>query len=56
MSSSSMITTIGMAILLIYGITKILDFYGIGIGVYGSYMAFYIFLLITSFVLPLDYS
>ena len=49
------VTIIGIAILLIYAITKILDFFGIGIDVYGSYLAFYIFLLITYFVLPRDY-
>ena len=49
------VTIIGMAILLIYALTKILNFFGIGIDVYGSYLAFYIFLLITYFVLPRDY-
>jgi hypothetical protein len=55
MSSTSMITTLGIAILLIYGITRILEFYGIGINVYGSYVAFYLFILITSYVLPREY-
>ena len=50
-----MITTLGIAILLIYGITRILEFYGIGINVYGSYVAFYLFILITSYVLPREY-
>ncbi len=49
------VTIIGIAILLIYALTKILNFFGIGIDVYGSYLAFYIFLLITYFVLPRDY-
>jgi branched-subunit amino acid ABC-type transport system permease component len=55
MSASSIITTLGISILLVYGITKILDFYGIGINIYGSYIAFYFFLLISSFVLPRQY-
>jgi hypothetical protein len=55
MSASSIITALGISILLVYGITKILDFYGIGINIYGSYIAFYFFLLITSFVLPRQY-
>ncbi len=46
------VTIIGLALLLIYAITKILDFFGIGIDVYGSYLAFYIFLLLSYFVLP----
>jgi len=55
MSASSIITTLGILILLVYGLTKILEFYGIGINVYGSYIAFYFFMLISSFVLPRDY-
>lgn len=46
------ITIIGLALLLIYAITKILDFFGIGIDVYGSYLSFYLFLLLSYFVLP----
>jgi len=55
MSASSIITTLGISILLVYGVTKILDFYGIGINIYGSYIAFYFFLLFSSFILPREY-
>ncbi len=55
MSTSSTITILGISILLIYGITKILEFYGIGINIYGSYIAFYFFILLSSFILPRDY-
>ena len=55
MSASSIITTLGISILLVYGLTKILEFYGIGINIYGSYIAFYFFLLISSFILPREY-
>jgi hypothetical protein len=55
MSASSMITTLGISMIVIYGLTKILEFYGIGINVYGSYIAFYIFILFTSFILPREY-
>lgn len=55
MSSSSIITTLGISIILIYGLTKILNFFGIGIDVYGSYLSFYFFLLISSFILPKEY-
>jgi len=51
----STITVIGIVILLVYALTKILEFYDIGSNVYGSYLTFYIFILITSFVLPRDY-
>jgi hypothetical protein len=55
MSSSYIITTLGLFIILVYGITRILEFYGIGINVYGSYIAFYFFLIISSFILPTGY-
>jgi hypothetical protein len=55
MSASSIITTLGISILLVYGVTKILEFYGIGINIYGSYIAFYFFVLISSFILPRNY-
>jgi hypothetical protein len=54
-NASTIITTLGVSILLVYGITKVLEFYGVGINVYGSYIAFYFFLLITAFVLPRNY-
>ena len=47
----SKITILGLPILLIYGISRILEFYGIGINMYSSYVAFYVFILISSFVL-----
>jgi hypothetical protein len=56
MKTSTIITSLGIFILLVYGLTKILEFYGIGINVYGSYIAFYAFLLISMFVLPTSYS
>jgi hypothetical protein len=55
LGGSSKITIFGLAGLLIYAIIKILNFYGIGIEVYGSYLAFYIFILLASFVLDKYY-
>ena len=55
MSSSSIITTLGIAIILIYGLIKLLEFVGIGIDVYGTYLSFYVFLIISSFILPRTY-
>jgi hypothetical protein len=55
MSASSMITVIGISVLIVYGVTKILEFYSIGSNVYGSYIAFYFFMLISYYVLPRDY-
>ena len=56
MSASSTITILGISILLVYGLTKMLEFYGIGINIYGSYLAFYFFILISTFILPRNYS
>ena len=50
----SKITVFGITILVIYTITKILNFYGIGVEKYGSYLVFYIFLLICVNVLNAD--
>ena len=55
MSTSSILTVLGLSILILYGVTRILEFYGIGINIYGSYMAFYVFLLISALVLPREY-
>jgi len=55
MTASSIITTLGLSIVLVYGLIRILEFYGIGINVYGSYIAFYFFILISSFILPREY-
>ncbi len=55
MTASSIITSLGIALLLVYGLTRILEFYGIGINVYGSYIAFYMFILISTFVLSRQY-
>lgn len=55
MSASTIITTLGISLLLVYGLTRILEFYGVSINTYGSYIAFYFFLLISSFILPREY-
>lgn len=55
MNLQSMIIGGGGAILVTYCITQILQFYGVGINVYGSYVAFYAFLLLTVYVLPTSY-
>jgi len=54
-SASSIITMVGFALLIFYGATRILEFYGIGINIYGSYFAFYLFILISAIVLPREY-
>ena len=55
MNTSTIITTLGISFLLVYGLTRILEFYGIGINIYGSYVAFYAFILLSTFILPHNY-
>jgi hypothetical protein len=50
--SLSGITVFGITVLILYAITKILNFYDIGSNVYGSYLTFYIFLLILVYNTP----
>ena len=50
----SKITIFGLTMLVLYTITKILNFYGIGVEKYGSYLVFYIFLLICANVMETD--
>jgi hypothetical protein len=53
---SSFITSIGITIILTYSIVKLLEFYGIGISNYGPYLSFYVFILVTSYILPRYYN
>lgn len=46
------ITLIGLSIIFFYSLTQILNFYGIGEDVYGIYILFYIFIIISILVLP----
>jgi len=52
MESMSGITAFGLTWLVLYASTKILNFYEIGPNVYGSYVVFYIFLLIAIYNIP----
>jgi hypothetical protein len=46
------ITLIGLSIIFFYSIIQILKFYGVGEDVYGVYILFYIFIIISILVLP----
>ena len=46
------ITLIGLSIIFLYSLIQILKFYGIGEDVYGVYILFYIFMLISILILP----
>jgi hypothetical protein len=49
------ITLIGFSIIFFYSLTQILKFYGIDEDVYGVYILFYIFIIISILVLPNNY-
>ena len=49
------ITLIGFSIIFFYSIIQILKFYGVGEDVYGVYILFYIFIIISIIVLPSEY-
>jgi hypothetical protein len=49
------ITLIGISIIFFYSLTQILNFYGVGEDIYGVYILFYIFIIISLLVLPNDY-
>jgi hypothetical protein len=55
MKVSSIITILGVSIILFYTIITILKFYGINESVYGTYLLFYIFIILSILVLPSDY-
>jgi hypothetical protein len=52
MESMSGLTAFGLTLLFFYASTKVLNFYEIGPNVYGSYVVFYIFLLIVIYNIP----
>lgn len=54
--SISKLTIFGLTILTIYAITKILNFYGIGADKYGSYLMFYVFLILCASFLDIPHS
>jgi len=55
MSAGKIISIIGFSLIFLYVITQILSFYGIGSDVYGTYIGFYLFLLLSIIILPNSY-
>ena len=49
------ITLLGLSIIFLYSLIQILKFYGVSTEAYTIYIYFYLFILITIFVLPNDY-
>ena len=52
----SKVTIFGFTILSLYSITKILNFYGIGVEKYGPYLMFYVFLILCVNILTTEHS
>lgn len=51
----SPVTFLGLSIIFFYSLTQILKFYGVNEDVYGTYILFYVFIIICMFVLPKEY-
>jgi len=51
---SSTVTLVGLTVLVAVAAKKLLEFYGIGVEVYGTYAAFYLFILVSMLILPLE--
>lgn len=49
------ITIIGISVILLYSITQILNFYGVGPDKYMIYVMFYVLILACILILPHDY-
>ena len=55
LSITTLISLFVFSLIFTYVIVNILEFYGVGANDYGSYIGFYLFLLVSIFVLPRDY-
>jgi hypothetical protein len=55
MNLTNIITLIGISTLFFYSIVQILNFYGVGFDVYGYYIIFYVFIIISIVILPNQY-
>ena len=49
------ITLLGISLIFFYSVSQILKFYGIGEEVYGYYLIFYAFMLLSVLILPNEY-
>jgi hypothetical protein len=55
MSFNNIITILGVSTIFFYSIIQILKFYGVGEEVYGYYLIFYAFMIISIIILPNNY-
>jgi hypothetical protein len=52
MSFGNIITILGVSAIFFYSLIQILKFYGIGEEVYGYYLIFYAFMILSIIILP----
>jgi hypothetical protein len=52
MPAGKIITIIGFSLIFLYIIIQILKFYGVSSDEYGTYIGFYLFLLLSILILP----
>lgn len=50
--SSKIITILGISLLFFYCLIKILTFYGVDTNTYGIYISFYLFIVLSTLILP----
>jgi hypothetical protein len=50
------ITILGISLLFFYSLTTILQFYGIDTSIYSIYILFYIFIIVSRLILPMNYA
>lgn len=55
MEIGSKIALMGFSLIFMYIIVQILTFYGLDTSSYGKYIAFYLFLLLSTIILPNSY-
>ena len=49
------LTILGLSVIIFYSLTQILKFYSIGEEVYGYYLLFYAFMILSVMILPNSY-
>ena len=49
------ITLLGISLIFFYSVSQILKFYGVGEEVYGYYLIFYAFMILSILILPNEY-
>jgi hypothetical protein len=54
--TTSIVTTAGVAILLLYTLSQLLSFYGFSLRDYSIYFMFYLFLLVALYLVPKKFS